>query len=72
MFDSLKDRPRRWAIPAVWVFLSLFWIMIGADHMSENAPFRRGWLVIALWSFVLIFWLHRLYRILKLRRARMY
>ena len=62
MFASLKESPRKWAIPGVWVLLSVFWLMIGVFGVREHGPFRSGWHIVAIWSTLLIFWLYRLCR----------
>jgi len=66
MFESLKETPRKWTVPAVWVFLSFLWLMIGVSGVREHRPFRSSWHLVAIWSLILIFWLYRLYRALKL------
>jgi hypothetical protein len=66
MFESLKESPRKWAVPAIWVLLSVFWLMIGIKGIREQGPFRSGWHLAAIWSFILVFWLYRLYRAFKL------
>ena len=66
MFESLKESPRKWAIPLLWVLLSFFWLMIGVFGVREHGPCRSGWHLVAVWSVVLIFWLYRFYRAFKL------
>jgi len=58
MFNSLENVRRKWAIPAMWVLLSLFWLAFGIEGVVEHKPFRRGWLLVGAWGLVMIFWLY--------------
>lgn len=66
MFESLKESPRRWALPGFWVLLSAFWLMIGIRGVREHGSFRSGWHLATIRSFILVFWFYRLYRAFKL------
>jgi hypothetical protein len=62
MFDSIGTASRKWALPLLWVLLSLFWLMIGVHGVLEHGPFRSGWHLVAIWGLLLVFWLYNLYR----------
>jgi hypothetical protein len=52
----------------MWVLLSVFWLMLGADECLEPRLFQRTALIAVDGGLVLIFWLDHLSRVFGAKR----